>query len=98
MAGLSEGQEHERTGYNSSTIKCKEQGLIDTGACLTHFSTLIHFSTPEYRNGATHSGLGLPISINGIRIIPPTDMPVNQPNLDNPDLTLSSQVILDCVK
>lgn len=48
-------------------------------------------------NNATHSGQGLPTLVNLLRQSP-TDMPTDQPSVDNPSLRHSSQDILGCVK
>ena len=61
-------------------------------SCLLAFS-LLHSSGPRLGNGATHSGLDPPTSMNNLDSYP-QDMPTDQPELESSSLTLSSQVIL----
>ena len=59
-------------------------------------SILIQFRTPCLGNGTTHSGRGLPTSINLRQ--PFANKPTGKGSADNPFVELSAQVILGCVK
>ena len=60
--------------YTSQSHPSQEQGdnkyMHVCLLVLMDFSTLTHFRMPCLRNGATHSGLGLPTSINLVITIP----------------------------
>lgn len=56
---------------------------------LARFLLSLQFRASCLGNGAAHSGLGHPISINLLRPSS-TDMPTSHPNVDNPLLCFSS--------
>lgn len=62
-----------------------------------YFSTFKQIKIQCLENGAVHSGLGLPTSINLIKQSP-TDKPIDQSNVGSFSLTLSSSLILDYVR
>jgi hypothetical protein len=57
---------------------------------LSSISPLIHFIISCLENGAAHSGLNLPTSINLVKTTP-TDMPTGKWNLDDPSLKLKKK-------
>lgn len=56
-------------------------------ACAQSISPLIPLRTPCLGNGSTRSGLGLPTSMNLVKITP-TDVDTGKANADNPSLGL----------
>lgn len=87
--------EFQTSGHVTFAVKraerneCMHAHLL---ACVQlSFSMLIQSRALRLGNGATHSGLGLPISINLIKVTSPQiDIPISQPSVDNPLLRLSS--------
>jgi hypothetical protein len=70
-------------------VEGQEKGIC---VCLLLACTLLDFSIDTVHNGATHSGVGLPESINSRGSS--TDRTTGQLSIDHPSLRLSSQMIL----
>jgi hypothetical protein len=78
-------------------VRAESNEFMCAYSCSAHFLHCYSILNPHPRKWCHSWQTGLPISMNIIRINP-RDMPLDQPNLDNPSLRTSSQVTLDWIK